>query len=448
MFSLRVDGRARLRPCEQRFVGKLAAVALLVAVAVFAPAGPAVGQGLAPTPPALRRFIEEALHQNPDIRAAEQERLAARNRIAPAGALEEPMLEAGLLNVPTGTWSLRAEEMTMKMLGLSQRLPYPGKRRLRADVASFDADVLTFGFQETRNRVTREVRVAYYDLALVDASARIVLNNRAVLEQVLRTAEAPYAAGQATQADVLKAQTQLGRMLDELLRLERDRPTAEAELIRAIGRFVSAPIRAELPPVQAPEWQPNRLYEQALAHRPQLRGLEAAIARAQAAIDLARKDYYPDFDVRLSYGQRDRAPDGMRRDDMVSLTVAINLPIWREARLDPRVAESIAVRDQSQLVYQAQLNELRMRLRQQVAAAEQSLKSVQLYDTAILPQARLAVEAAFAAYRVNRIEILSLLDSQMTVFGYELSRAQAQATFSKALAEIDLLVGRTEEVQQ
>jgi cobalt-zinc-cadmium efflux system outer membrane protein len=446
MVALPLYGSAQQLSCLRALARVLTGVTLLAGVALSAP--PAAGQALAPMPTGLQQLVDEALQRNPDIRAAQQERLAARNRIAPAGALDEPMLEAGLLNVPTGSWSLRAEEMTMKMLGLSQRLPYPGKRQLRRDVASFDAEVFTYGLQETRNRIRRDVQVAYYDLALVDASTRIVLANRGVLEQFLRTAEARYAAGQATQADVLKAQTQLGRMLNELLRLERERPTAESELGRAVGKYLSVPLRAELPPVSAPNWQPEQIYEQALTSRPQLRGLEAAIARADKMIELARKDYYPDFDVKLSYGQRDPAPDGMRRDDMVSLTVAINLPVWRESRLDPRVAETIAMRDQSRQVYQAQLNELRMRVLQQTAAVEQGMKSVALYDSAILPQARLAVEAAFAAYRVNRIEILSLLDSQMTVFDYELSRAQAQATFAKALAEIDFLTGKTTEVQQ
>jgi outer membrane protein TolC len=403
------------------------------------------GQWTIAPPPDLRSLLEEAVRRNPDVRAAADERVAADSRVAPAGSLDDPMLEAGVINLPTGSWSFRAEDMTMKMLGLSQRLPYPGKRRLRADLAQLAAETTAQGYRETVNRVVRDVRVAYYELALVDASTRIVLNNRAVLEQFMRTAEARYAAGQATQSDVLKAQTQLGRMLDELLRLERERPSMEAELLRGTGKAMFArPVRPALPEAGEIPWDVESLLGQGLAHRPQLRGLEAAIARAEKAVELARKDYLPDFDVKLAYGQRDRAADGMRRDDMVSLTVAINLPVWREAKLDPRLAEAVAMRDQTRQVYQGQVNELRARLRQQVAVAEQSAKSVRLYDTAILPQARLAVEAAFAAYRVNRVEILSLLDSQMTVFGYELSRAQAQATLGKAAAEIELLTGRNE----
>jgi outer membrane protein, heavy metal efflux system len=184
------------------------------------------------------------------------------------------------------------------------------------------------------------------------------------------------------------------------------------------------------------------LREVALTQRPQLLALQTIVSRNKKAAELALKNYYPDFDVRLAYGQRDNMLDGARRPDMVSLTVAINLPVWRENKLTPRVMESLALRDQAQNMYEAQRNAVTASLRQQMALAEQNLKSARLYQISILPQARLTVEAALAAYRVNRVDFLTLLDSQMTVFNYEVSLATAIASYHKALAEIDLLVGK------
>jgi outer membrane protein TolC len=100
------------------------------------------------------------------------------------------------------------------------------------------------------------------------------------------------------------------------------------------------------------------------------------------------------------------------------------------------------MRDQATDMYQAQQNEVSAKLRQQVANAEQSLKSARLYETGILPQARLTVESALAAYRVNRVDFLTLLDNQMTVLNYEISYTSALSNYNKALAEIDLLTGK------
>ena len=124
------------------------------------------------------------------------------------------------------------------------------------------------------------------------------------------------------------------------------------------------------------------------------------------------------------------------------MTVAVNLPVWRGNKIEPRIMESQALRDQAVNLYQAQSNEIAARLRQQVAIAEQSLKSIKLYQNAILPQAKLTVESALAAYQVNRVDFLTLLDNQMTVFDYETNLISAIANYNKALAEIDLLVGK------
>ncbi len=392
----------------------------------------------------LQDLIAEAARNNPEIRAANSERLAAQHRISPAGAFDDPMLEAGVINAPLRSQVFRREDMTMKMLGLSQKIPYPGKRDLRQDVAVKDAESVAHAYQETVNRGLRDVKPAYFELAFVAESARLIDKNRRVLEQFLGISESRYSVGQGNQADVFKAQTQLSKMNDELIKLSRERRVIEAELDRTLGRRPGEgrPIEPTLQRLQAAPPQFGALLDAALRERPQLLGLKSLIDRSGKALDLARQDYYPDFDVKFSYGQRDKTLDGMRRDDLVGVTVAINLPVWRETKRDPRVAEAIAMRDQAMDLYQAQRNELASKLRQQVATAEQSLKSAQLYESGILPQARLAVESSLAAYRVNRVDFLTLLDSQMTVLNYEVSHAAALSGYHKALAEIDLLIGK------
>jgi outer membrane protein TolC len=393
--------------------------------------------------PLLASLIAEALENNPEIRAALRERDAASHRIAPAAALDDPVLEAGVINAPVASSTFNREDMTMKMIGLSQRLPFPGKRGLREAVAAKDAEGVGHGYQETVNRVVRDIKIAYLDLGLTLERTRIVEKNKRILEDLLHIAADHYTVGLGSQADALKAQTQISRIVDELLRLARERPVTEAELIRALGRNANVAVPVPEPPqLKEESLSLESLRATALAQRPQLLALQSIVSREEKAFDLARKNYYPDLDVRLAYGQRDNMLDGTRRPDMVTLTVAVNLPVWRENKLEPRVAEALAKRDQAASLYEAQRNEVIASLRQQTAMAEQNLKSARLYQTAILPQARLTVESALAAYRVNRVDFLTLLDSQMTVFNYETSLATAIASYNKALAEIDLLIGK------
>ena len=393
--------------------------------------------------PTLKQLVAEALQNNPEVRAARREHEAASQRIAPAGALDDPMLEAGVLNVPTRSFSFSREEMTMKMLGLTQRFPYPGRRGLKREVAEKDAEAVGHAYQETVNRVARELKVVYFDLALVLESTRLVEQNRILIARLLNLAEERYTVGHGDQVDVLRAQTQLSRTTEELINLGRERPMFEAEVNRVLGRSATAPV--PLPPelrLDESQLAYQALYEKALVGRPKLLALRKIVERNERTLELAAKERYPDFDVRFSYGQRDRMPDGTVRSDMVNLTVAINLPVWRQTKIEPRIAEAQAIRDQSLAMHEAQRNETAMKLRQQIATAQQSARAVRLYRSEIVPQSRLTVEAAIAAYQVNRLEFSPLLDNQMAIFNFEIAHAAAVASYNKALAEIDFLTGK------
>ena len=402
----------------------------------------ALGAQPAQEDPQLAGLLAEAAKNNPELQAARRELMAARQRIEPAAALDDPMLEAGVLNLPAQSLSFTREDMTMKMIGLTQRLPYPGKRALRRGVAEKEAEAAEHNARELGNRVRRDVKVAYFDLALVGESERLATRNLQVLEQLASIAESRYAVGQGSQADVLKAHTQRARMQEELIKLGRERAMLAAELNRQLSRGATAATIVPAPlALREATLDVDSLRGAARANRPQLLAQQTMVERSVKALEVARKDYYPDFDVRFSYGQRDNFQD-MRREDMISLTVAINLPVWRRAKREPRVAEAEAMREQASTMLEARLNETDAMLRQQVASAEQSLKSSRLYHTALLPQARLAADASLAAYRVGRVDFFTLLDSQMTVFNAEVGYAASLATRSKALAEIELLTGQ------
>ncbi|WP_292926949.1 TolC family protein [Nitrosomonas sp.] len=394
--------------------------------------------------PLLSDLIAETLKNNPEIRAAAQEHQAAQQRVAPAGALDDPQVEIGVLYMPIAASPFRTEDMTMKMIGLAQTLPFPGKRDLREAVASKDAEAIEYGYQETINRIVHDLKTAYFDLGLTLELIKLVEKNKQTLEHFLRIAEERYQVGQGSQADVLKAQTQVSRMMDRLIGLAREQPMFEANLLRALGRGMGskAPTPLSVQLYHEPALKLEALYEAALIQRPRLLALKSLIARSDKVLDLAQKDYYPDFTPRLMYGQRESRLDGTGRADEVSFTVTMNLPVWRKSKLEPRVSEALALRDQAMSLHQAQINEIAATSRQQLAIAEQSYKSAQLYQSTILPQARLTVESSLSAYKVNRVDFLTVLDNQMTVFDYETSLVTAIASYHKALAEIELLVGK------
>ena len=354
------------------------------------------------------------------------------------------MFEFGVINAPLDPLSLSREDMTMKMLGLSQKLPFPGKRDLRRAVATADADSLDLAVQEVTNKLVRDLRVAYEELAFNEESQRIVARTRTALEQLVAIARARYNVGQAAQNDVLDAQTELERLNVELLELTRENTVLQSEMQRLLGRTgPMAPVHVaalQLAAGPALDIDPGNL---AIENRPQLLALEALVERSARSLDLARREYYPDFDVKFAYGLREAAPDGVPRDDMVSLTVSLNLPIWRKSRLEPQVAEARAMRAQAQSMLTAQQLETRAAVEQQLAVVAQTRQTAALFQNSLLPQVRASVTSALAAYRVGSVDFLTLRQAQLREFDVATELAETIANHNKAVAEIDLLVGRS-----
>ena len=446
----------------RRYIEVLRRPALgLAAVLLASPAGPALASAESPQPREavalddsgpvvpVARLIDEALAHNPELAAARAEGEAASARLRPAAALEDPMLEAGVVNAPLPSLSLRREDMTMKMLGLSQKLPYPGKRALRQEVAAAESASLASAVDETANRVVRDIRVAYEELRAAIAAERIARRTQATLRALVTLSDGRFAVGQAAQSDVLKGQAAVVELEQELLRIAEARAARQAELRRLLGRHGDeSPITPALPSLVALRADAASLKRDAGDRRPQLRALDALAERSEHELALAEREYYPDFELRLGYGQRDRAPDGQPRDDMITMTVAVNLPIWRKSRLEPRVAEARAMRRRASALAEAERLETFAGLEQQLAIEQQSRASAALYRTTLLPQARAVVESARNAYQVGRVDFLTVLDAEMRVYEAEKGEAESIASHNKAIAEIDLLSGASPETIQ
>ena len=426
--------------------GGCLAFALVLALATPG-AGAAESDATMPQP--LAALVAEALTNNPEVEVALSELDAASERVSAADALDDPMLEFGIVNAPVESLDMRQEDMTMKMLGIEQRLPFPGKRDLRRAVAAADAESIGLAVQETFNRIERDVRVAYEELALNEEAQRIAVGSRGTLQQSAGVALSRYAVGSAAQNDVLDAQIEVERLNAELLRLTGESAVLQGEMRRLLGRNISsAPIHVASPQLAVHRGVAVDPMNPAIDNRPQLQALQALVERDTSSIDLAQRESYSDFDLKLQYGQRNSAPDGTGRDDLVSLTVEFNLPIWRKSKVDPQVAEAHAMRRRAQNMLQAQRLETQASLETQLALVRQSRATAELYKGSLLPQVRTAVTSALAAYRVGRVDFLSLRQAQLREFEVSTELARAVASHNKAIAEIDLLLGRGVAAEQ
>jgi outer membrane protein TolC len=395
----------------------------------------------------LNQLIEEALQNNPEISAAKKKWEVFKEKIPQISALEDPMFGFGVVNLPTN-YSFKDEDMTMKEFSISQRFPFPGKRPLMKEMASKEAEAVSNEIEEKILRIIKEVKSAYYDLSHVYRTTEVTQRNKKILEDFAKIAEARYAVGEGIQQDVFKAHVEVSKMVEELLMLNQRRKALEAKLNTLLSR-----------PPETPMGEPEEvvfrkiplvvegLQKMALEMNPTLKGMKKMIEAKEKAHALAKREYYPDLNLKFAYGQRDntRESDGtpIKRRDMLTGMIEINIPIFYNSKQSRKVAETKAEVLSIEAQYRAMKNEIFFMITDMALMVQRGERQVELYRTGIIPQTSLQINSAMSAYRVNKADFMTLLDSQMTFYKYELEYHQALTDYEKNIASLGAAVGKS-----
>ena len=421
----------------------------------------------------LDSLVKRALAVNPAIHAAEQRTFAARARISAAGARPDPTLMAGIVNLPVKSLSFNDDDMTMKMIGVEQILPYRGKLGLRERVAQHEAAATAAAADSVRLATVREVRAAYYDLVFADHAIAIAEKTHGILANIATVAQARYSAGRGTQTEVLRTNLEATRINESVnaLRLERasalamlnsllDRPSEtpidSPEISQRVAaaavaqssdniRFSSLSLGASVADSPLPPL--TELQAAAIQSSPILRTSDAMLAAKNAELELARKDFLPDIAVSLQYGQRSGitpAEHGAStpRSDMVSAVISIPIPLQKRRKQDAVVSATSSELEALVSERAAQKNSISAQVARLYADIEHSRTLLALYVKAILPQGRAALASATGNYQSGNGDLISVLSAQGTIFDYETGYYRSLTDFAKKLAELEALVGK------
>lgn len=415
----------------------------------------------------LGELLRLANSANPSIAAARARVAAAKARVGPAAAWPDPMLMAGIQNLPVSKTSAAppngapGDDMTMKMIGVGQKIPYPGKLGLQRQIAAHEVDAANAALESSSTKVERDVRKSYFELAYLERAIELVNQSQPVLADVIRVAETRYAAGISGQQDVLKARIEAARLGETASTLLEQRRAIMAELNALLDRGSTTPLGgAQIPDritraagagdperirfatqilgsrrADSPLPPLEELQDLAARRNPELREREAMIAAQSARAALARQAVKPDFDLSLQYGQRNQRPD------MVSAVVSIPLPIHKRARQDEEIAEARAELGAMQAEQAGEVNKVRAEVARLVSDLERNRTQLALYAKAILPQGQAAVSSSLASYQAGKSDLLNVLDNRATLFAYQTANYRALADFAKTLADLEAVVG-------
>lgn len=384
----------------------------------------------------LEQLIEQALENNPEIKSMQRRYDMMRARIPQAKALDHPELSVGYMGNIAPFYVQRDDPSSGRSISITQDLPFPGKRSLKGKVAGSDADAEWWSFEQTRRNVIAEVKDAYFDLYYLNKGLTVVTKTKTLLEQFTKIAEARYAVGKGIQQDVLKAQVELSKLFEQQTLLEQRKQTTEARLNSLLYRESDSPLGTpeELKPREF-GYSLAELNETAVSNYPQLKAQRRRIEGAQYSIQLAKKEFYPDFSVGFTYVNRPAMAE------MYGITVGVKLPIYTAQKQRPALTEATANFDAEKRTLENMMTVLMFKIRDRYLAQNTAQRLVKLYSTTIVPQSSLSLESAIAAYQVGKVDFLTLLDNLVTLLNYELSYYEQLSNEEKAVAALEPLVG-------
>jgi cobalt-zinc-cadmium efflux system outer membrane protein len=388
----------------------------------------------------LARLTAQALAANPSLQVRQASARAAASRVGPAGALPDPMLSVGIMDLTLPRFAFRESDFTEVDLELSQEFPWPGSlgartKAARAEARRADADVAA-----RRREIVVRTAELYYRLRYVVTARATLQRQRRLLATAVEIATARYATTSAPQSDPLQARVAVARLDAEDAAWAEQQANVGAELkalrnVRGSESLTIELINPETVPLGPHGGQRGALLTpDSLPAHPRLAARRAALEAAERTVRVEQLAARPDFNITTRYGAR---PLGA---DFFSAFVGIRVPLWA-GRKQSRLADAARANAEAA---RAELAEETVVLEAELEAAHAAVTSgetrLQLLTTQVIPSARATVEAVLRSYRVGQAPFLNVLAAEDSLYRAELDAVMVAAEHLTHLVMLGQLV--------
>lgn len=388
----------------------------------------------------VQELLNWADTHNPELTAMRYETDAASERIAPAGALPDPLLRVEFMDfagrdAPDGFNPFPGKGSGTKYT-LMQSIPLWGKRDLRREVATAQLEQFKgrrlIGVAETHARI-KNAYAQYFQTVGLKKLNEDILTLLGDLESVTRVR---YASGLVPQQDAIRAQVEKTTLQSEIISLETDQQQAKARLNAILGRTQGAPLSAlpELRRLPLEKLDTEALQQKVVRNNPLLATQSAQISAADANKRLIEKNRYPDLTLGIAPTQR-----GSNISSWEAM-VEVNIPIRFDTRRSQE-SEAAAMLDAAKERRSGVENQVIGELQENLVAFEAAEKQGRLITYTLLPQAELTFRSALAGYENGKVDFATLLDAQKAIRLARQGQIKMRVEQEVRLAEIERMIG-------
>lgn len=429
LFNASISGRN----CVIPFGRRASAAALILGLALCAPAF-ANDNSLT-----LAQAQRLAVLRSRQLPAQDAAIAAARDMAIAAGQLPDPVLKAGIDNLPLSgpdRFSLGNDFMTMRRIGVMQELTGSGKRQLRAERYEREAAKGRATKTAALAAIERDTALAWLDRYYIEKMAAVLADQAAQASMEIDAAAGAYRAGRGSQADVLAARSALGMVMDRSSELQRRVRNARTMLARWTGLDLDAPLAGQ-PAIDAIHLDPATLDTQ-LSHHPEIAVMNRQQDIAQVEAKLAQANRKADWTVEVAFQQR-----GQAYANMVSVGVSLPLQWDRNKRQDRELAAKLGLVEQLKAERDEQLRGHVAETRSMIAEWENGRERHARYDCELIPLAVERTAATLTSYRGGKASLSDVLASRRAEIEVRLQALQLQMDTARLWAQLDFLSPRT-----
>jgi outer membrane protein TolC len=380
----------------------------------------------------LDTLVDEALKNNPDILASKAKIEAAKYRIPQVKSLPDPMFMFGYQNEGFNRYTYGEEQGSQWMFSASQQFLFPGKRDLKGDMATRDAESLEAVHELLKLKTVARVKDLYFDLFLAYKNIELLKDKQNLFVRLEEMTLARYAAGKVMQQEVVMAQTEKYMLLEKEEMFKQKIQSLEAMLRAAIGREKDPPLGRPDEPVYKPViLDVAEAVKTAFNNSPEIKSRNKMIEAADTRLLMARKEYYPDFNINASYFNR--AGD---YKDMWSATATINIPLYFKTKQEPAVLEAKASLVQTKHELEAVKLMISAAIKDNMSMVRSSERLMDLYRNGLIPKNTQDVELALTGYATGRTDAIVVISRLKTLLDYEILYWNQNVEREKAIARL------------
>ncbi len=391
------------------------------------------------TPVALDDLVKEALANNPQLRAARHQTAAAQTRIDQVSSWEAPQVGVVMFQTPIQSFPNPFKNGMETDYFIQQMFPFPGKLSSMGNAAENNAAMVGQAYNALEQKVTRDVKDAYYQLYLVQRKIEINAENQDLMRKFIAIATKQYEVGRGNQADILRGQTELSTLITDAVNLKKEQTVAGAMMNTLLSRPTDAPL-GDVPEIEStiPRWTFEQLRPLALENRPELKSMDYNLAMNKEDLSASKKQYFPDVMIQVMY--KDMA---MTKNDFWSTMVGISIPIapWASGKVGSKVEEDELNVKKAEEDLSSMTNMTLFEVQDALVQVQSNQDVVFLFKNTVIPQAQQTLLSTQSAYQTGKTDFLTLIDAYRTLLKARLDHDAAIVQFMTSQAKLEQAVG-------